>query len=109
MIPACTDIPQANIKADFAPAAWKESVVRRILIVATFVFASLLLGGATSKTQAADVPRYLILIRDNRGQPTLVPAQPYAYGWFGAMPSSASTGQRSYSGTTYTWTFTPGR
>ena len=48
--------------------------MRRILIVATFVFASLLVGGATSKTQAADVPRYLILIRDNRGQPTLVPA-----------------------------------
>jgi hypothetical protein len=83
--------------------------VRRILIVTMFVFANLLIGGTITRTQAADVPRYLILIRDNRGQPTLVPAQPYAYGWFGAMPSSASTGQRSYSGTMYTWTFTPGR
>ena len=83
--------------------------MRKILIVATFVLATLLVGGTISKTQAADVPRYSILIRDNRGQPTLVPAQPYAYGWFGAMPSSASTGHRGYSGTTYTWTFTPGR
>jgi hypothetical protein len=62
----------------------------------------------TSESQAADSPRYLILKRDNRGQATLIAAQPYAYGWFGAMPSSASWGHRSYSGTIYTWTFTPG-
>jgi hypothetical protein len=82
--------------------------VRKLIVVGVLIFGALVSRATSNIAQAGDSPRYLILRRDNRGQATIVPAQPYAYGWFGAMPSSASWGHRSYSGTIYTWTFTPG-
>jgi hypothetical protein len=35
-------------------------------------------------------------------------AHAYAYGWFGAIPSSESTGHIDYHRTVYTWTYAPG-
>jgi hypothetical protein len=82
--------------------------MRRCVFVAIFCLTVFLIESFSTGAHAGDYPRYLILQRDNKGQATLVPAQPYAYGWFGAMPSSASTGHRNYSGTIFTWTYTPG-
>ncbi len=49
---------------------------------------------------AGNGPRYLVLAPSYKGHATAMPAQTYAYGWFGAMPSSESFYHRYYNNTT---------
>ena len=61
-----------------------------------------------SVAAAADnPPRYLVLQPVYRGQATPVRTYAYAYGWFGAQPSSESSMHRNYSNTGTTWTYQP--
>ncbi len=79
------------------------------LLLATWIWTGALTFGIVSgEAQAADCPRYLILQPMYNGQGKCVQARAYAYGWFGAIPSSESTGHMAYHRTLYTWTYAPG-
>jgi hypothetical protein len=82
--------------------------VPRFLLAAALWF-GLLLSVFAARTMADDCPRYLVLDPLRGGQATSMPAHAYAYGWFGATPSSCSTWHRTYDGTGFWWTFTPCR
>ncbi len=80
-----------------------------IALLATWISTgALTLGLHTAEARAGDCPRYLILQPVYGGQGRCVPARAYAYGWFGAVPSSESTGHMDYRRTGYTWTYAPG-
>jgi hypothetical protein len=82
--------------------------VRRLLLATSLWTGALTFGILTGGAHAADCPRYLILQPMYNGQPTRVQARAYAYGWFGTIPSSESTGHVDYHRTAYTWTYAPG-
>jgi hypothetical protein len=78
------------------------------LLVTGIWTGALTLGIFACTAHAGDCPRYLILQPAYGGQGHCVQARAYAYGWFGAIPSSESTGHMAYHRTLYTWTYVPG-
>jgi hypothetical protein len=82
--------------------------VRSIVFgIVLFAIAVVAVASATP-ARADDCPRYLILQPLYCGHANPRPTHAYAYGWFGAMQSSASTWHRTYSTTGVWWTYTPG-
>ncbi|HZZ29597.1 MAG TPA: hypothetical protein VFE46_16490 [Pirellulales bacterium] len=82
--------------------------MRRYLIAAVLGL-GLSMGRFATTASADECPRYLVLQPLYGGQATRMPAHAYAYGWFGAPTSSASTWHRTYDGTGLWWTFYPCR
>ncbi len=81
-----------------------------VALLATWIWTgALTFGIVTGEARADDSPKYLILQPMYGGQGRLVPARAYAYGWFGAIPTSDSSAHWDYHRTLYTWTFTQGR
>jgi hypothetical protein len=81
--------------------------VRHFVLSTALWTAALTLIVFTVSARADNPPRYLVLQPVYRGQATPVRTYAYAYGWFGAVPSSESTFHRSYCGTGRTWTYQP--
>jgi hypothetical protein len=79
--------------------------MRSIILAAALIAAALAVF--SNAARADNPPRYLVLQPVYRGQATPVRTYAYAYGWFGAQPSSESTMHRNYSGTARTWTYQP--
>jgi hypothetical protein len=81
--------------------------MRRIVLSTALWTAALSLIVFSEAARADNPPRYLVLQPVYRGQYTPVRTYAYAYGWFGAVPSSESIFHRSYSETQRTWTYHP--
>ena len=79
----------------------------RRLVLSTALWTAALLVVFAEAARADNPPRYLVLQPVYRGQATPLRTYPYAYGWFGAVPSSESTFHRTYSETGRNWTFQP--